>query len=79
MPSSKLGIVDGKLNKSSTVVTSKSFSVKDSTRAEGVVDTVFASIKSNKDMGGIVEATVGKSLFVDSSLADDTVSVFVRV
>ena len=61
------------------MVTSKSFSVKDSTRAEGVVDAVFASIKSNKDMGGIVEATVGKSFFVDSSLTDitDTVSVFV--
>ncbi len=60
-------------------MTSKSFSVKDSTRAEGFVEAVFASIKSNKDMGGIVEATVGKSFFVDSSLTDitDTDSVFV--
>ena len=73
---SRVGIVDLKLNKSSTVVTSKSFSVKDSARAGGVVEAVFASIKSNKDIGGIVEATV-----VDSSLTDitDTVSVFVGV
>ena len=73
---SRVGIVDLKLNKSLTVVTSKSFSVKDSTRAGGVIEAVFASIKSNKDIGGIVAATV-----VDSSLTDitDTVSVIVGV
>ena len=48
--------------------------MNDSTRAEGVVDAVFARIKSNKDIGGIVETAVAKSFSVVNSD-----SVFIKV
>ena len=59
--------MDLEFNESLAVVTSKSCPVKDSRSSEGVVEAVFARIKSNKDMGGIVEATVEKSFNVNSS------------